>query len=234
MSRVGIVADIHAPFTHCKYLDFVRDTFRLHKVNKIVFIGDLVDAHCLGFWEHSPEGMSAGDEASAAHTQIQRWRKQFPKASVCIGNHDERQYRVARKAGLPDRYIKSYATIWETPGWDWQFSHLIDDVAYTHGTACSGKDAAINLAIQRRESTVIGHVHSWPGVKFHANETSRIFGMNVGSGVDVRAYAFSYGRDFPTRPVLGCGVVIDGKLPYFIPMPCGKGERYNRARAGKK
>lgn len=228
MSVVGIVGDIHLPFTYPTYLRFVRDTFRQHKVTKIVFIGDIVDSHALGFWDNDPNGHSAEDEASLAAAELKRWVKAFPKALVCIGNHDERHYRMARKAGLPDRFLKSYADVWGTKGWQWGMSHRIDGVLYTHGTATSGKDAAINLAIQKRISTVIGHVHTFAGVKYHANDDSRIFGMNVGCGIDCRAYAFAYGRDFPTRPVLGCGIVRHGNEAHFFPMQCSPGEKYAR------
>jgi hypothetical protein len=35
--------------------------------------------------------------------------------------------------------------------------------------------------------------------------------------VDVDAYAFQYGKNSKDKPVIGCGVVIDG-VPSFIPM----------------
>jgi hypothetical protein len=106
--------------------------------------------------------------------------------------------------------------------------HIVDGVLYTHGTGVSGKNAALNLALQRRSSTVIGHVHSFAGVQYHCNSTSRIFGMNAGSGIDIAAYSFNYGQDFPVRPVLGVGIVLNGKEAQFIPMPIGKGEKYRR------
>jgi hypothetical protein len=48
-----------------------------------------------------------------------------------------------------------------------------------------------------------------------------IFGMNVGCGVDVKAYAMAYGKVYPKKPTLGCGIVIDGKIALFIPMDLG-------------
>jgi hypothetical protein len=52
--------------------------------------------------------------------------------------------------------------------------------------------------------------------------------MGVGCGIDTRAYAFSYGRDFITKPTLGCGIVIDGIRPIFEPMLIGRNEPYRR------
>lgn len=229
--RIGIVGDPHLPFCHPKYLRFCKDTFAKWRVNKIHIIGDLVDNHAISTsWDHDPNGYSAGHELEAALKQIERWKTAFPKATVSIGNHDTRAFRAANKAGLPDKFLKSYAEVWETPRWDWQFSHTFDGVLYEHGTGSSGKDAAIDRAIQKRTKLVMGHTHTYAGVKWHTNETSRIFGLQVGCGIYMPSYAFAYGRDFPVRPVLGCGVVIDGDEAHFIPMPCGRGEKYHARR----
>lgn len=229
--NVLAIGDLHEPFTHPLYLPFCQDLYEKYNCRKTVLIGDVVDQHAISFWDHDPNGYSAEDEARNAYPKVQQWNEAFPGALVCIGNHDERQYRVARKAGLPDRYMKSYAEVWRTKRWKWDFEHELDGVLYTHGTGVSGKDAAINLAIQRRKSTVIGHVHSFAGVKYHCNDDSRIFGINVGCGIDCDAYAFAYGKPFPIRPVLGCGIVRDGSHAIFEAMPCGRGERYHKSRA---
>ena len=44
--------------------------------------------------------------------------------------------------------------------------------------------------------------------------------MAVGCGVDNSSMAYAYGRNFKNKPILGCGVVIDG-LPYAEPMNLG-------------
>lgn len=233
--RIGIIGDTHEPFCHPMYLTFCLDTFEMWGCHEVVHIGDVVDAHALSFWEHNPNGHSAESEAELAMQHVGQWHDAFPGIKVCVGNHDERQYRTARKAGIPDRYIKAYADVWQTPTWDWSFQHPIDDhgvrVLYEHGTGSGGKDAAYNRAVAQRCSLVMGHVHSYAGVKYHSNPFSRIFGLNVGCGIDLKSYAFEYGRAFPVRPMLGCGIVVDGVEGYFIPMPCGDGEPYHRSRA---
>ena len=230
---VGTVGDLHSPFVHPMYRRFCEDTFDLCGVDRTHLAGDIVDQHALGFWDHDPNGMSASCEQKAAFEIIQKWYAIWPKATVSIGNHDHRNYRVARKGGLPDLYLKSYSEVWQTPKWDWDFEFVFDGVLYTHGTGVSGKDAALNLALQRRQSVVIGHVHSWAGVKWHANTDSTIFGMNSGCGIDCKAYAFAYGKEFPVRPILGCGVVVDGEQALFFRMQCDVGEKYHRSRASK-
>ena len=230
--RVGIVGDLHEPFTHPMYRRFCLDTFARWKVDEVVFIGDIVDQHAIGFWETDPDGLSAGDEGYRARVGVRKWKRSFAgKRRVCIGNHDDRQFRVAMKAGLPKMYLRDYAEVWGTPDWKWDLSHTIDGVLYEHGTGSSGKDAAINRAIQKRTSLVMGHVHSWAGVKWHTNDYNAIFGLNVGCGIDLKAYAFAYGKPFPIRPVLGCGIVIDGEFAYFESMKMGRREKYHRRHA---
>lgn len=231
MSVVAVIGDTHFPFVHPMYRQFVADTAQKHKADWIHHIGDVVDAHSISFHEHDPDGHNSGLELELASQEIERWQKSFPQMSVSIGNHCERHVRAARKAGLSSRYLKSYQDLFGTKLWDWQFEHQFEGVLYTHGTGNSGKDAAINLAIQRRCSTVIGHTHTYPGVKYHANQDSIIFGLQAGVGLDDRSYAFAYGRNFCVKPVLGMGIVKDGEFATFIPMPCGKGQKYHRSRA---
>ncbi len=161
--RVGIVGDLHLPFEHPHYLDFCRDTFR--------------------HWK-----LSASDEASEASVRLRSWQKAFPVAEVAIGNHDARCFRTAHKAGIPTRYLRDYAEVFQTPGWAWKFDFRHDGVLYEHGSS-SGKYAAFNTAINKRTSLVMGHTHTHAGVLWHANQTNRIFAMQVGCGIDVDAYA---------------------------------------------
>lgn len=231
--RVGVIGDTHFPFVHPMYRAFCLDTFAKWKVDRVIHIGDVVDAHALSFWDHNPNGLSAETEAHFACLDTAEWQKSFPKIDVLIGNHDERQFRAARKAGIPDRFIKGYVDVWGTPDWNWQLQLTCDGVLYEHGTGSSGKDAAFNRAVAQRCSLTMGHVHCYAGVKYHANPFNRIFGLNVGCGIDIKSYAFDYGKAFAVRPLLGCGIVLDGEHGFFIPMPCGDGEKYHRSRASK-
>lgn len=126
--RYGIVGDLHAPFTHPMYLRFCLDLFTLWRVDRVHFVGDIVDLHSLSFWEHDPAGLSPEAEADSACLEVARWHKTFPGSTVTIGNHDERHYRVARRAGMPDRYLRGYADVWQTPAWKWDFNFEFDGV----------------------------------------------------------------------------------------------------------
>lgn len=221
MERVLAIGDLHAPFTHPGYFDFCRAVKKEFRTTRTVLIGDEADHHAMSFHEHDPDGQSPGDENRRAKAELKRWAKAFPRALVCIGNHSKLPYRQAFTAGIPSHWLKSYNEAWEIAGWRWDVSHEIDGVCYTHGTGQSGPTGARNLALKKRQSVVIGHIHAHAGVQFHASERDLIFGMNVGCGIDVRAYAMAYGRDFPDKPVLGAGVVIKGRQPLFVPMDLG-------------
>lgn len=235
--KVGIIGDLHAPFTHPRYLEFTQDIFSdWGGMDAHVFIGDGMDGHAWSYHETDPDGYSAKDEFDYGRKCMAKWYKAYPKAKFCLGNHDLLFSRKAKTAGLPEACLRPYKEIYGTPGWQYKMSYNIEGVHYCHGMGVSGKNAALNLAFSKRMSVVMGHIHSWGGVQYHANENNMIFGMNVGCGIDVRSYAQAYGRDFKDRPTLGCGIVIDGRVAVFEPMPCGRKERYardSRERAGK-
>lgn len=220
---VGIIGDTHEPFCHPSYRDFCYEVFNKFGCNEIVHIGDEVDNHAISYHESNPNGHSAGKEADLAYEAMQEWYKVFPNVKVCIGNHSALHRRKAKTIGLPDRFIKTYEEAWGAPkGWIWDYKHEIDNVIYTHGTGSSGQMGAINRAKDNRQSTVIGHIHSFGGVLYSGSEKDLIFGLNVGCGIDIRAYAMEYGRDFAKRPTLGCGVVLDGgRIGLFVPMDLG-------------
>jgi len=217
---VGIVGDLHAPFIHKRYLDFIKETFARKGVTRIHFAGDIVDNHASSFHTADPDGMGAGAEKNSAIAQLQDWYEAFPEATVSIGNHDAIPWRKAQEAGLSASVLKEYGDMYESPvGWKWEDSTVIDGVLYTHGTGNGGIHPAYNLAKKSINSVVIGHAHSAGGVKYITSKFARIFGLDVGCGMDVDAYAFAYGKHFPTRPILGCGIVRNGIEAEFIPMP---------------
>lgn len=230
MSRVLVIGDIHEPVSHPSYLRFTRWVQEKWKTNRVVLIGDVVDHHGISFHAKNPNCPGPRDEMAQALRGIRKWYDVYPKAEVMIGNHDERVHRLASSVGIPAEYIKPYAEVWNTPGWDWKFDTEIDGVHFRHGTNCSGLRPAMLRAQQSCISTVLGHVHSVGGVQWGAGPHHRLFGLDVGCGIDRRAMAMAYGRDFARKPVLGCGVVIDG-VGYFEPMKCSPGERFARRKS---
>lgn len=216
-----VIGDRHAPFTHRGYLDFCRDVQRTYRCKAVVDVGDSVDQHAISYHEKDPEGRSAGDEWKLALKELKRWYKAFPKAKSCLGNHDKLIVRKAYTAGLPSNFLRSFASIYEAPaGWEYGFSFTFGNWQVKHGNKTSGQNAAFKTAESDRISTAIGHVHSHAGVRYHACMRDILWGMLTGCGIDRKAYSFAYGEDFTAKPILSCGVVLEGgTLPLVIPMP---------------
>lgn len=217
-NNVLIIPDTHLPFELDEALEFLREQQEKWNCGTVVHIGDFMDNHATSFFDKDPDGLTAGDEFTAVLQKAKDWYTVFPNVKVCIGNHDARPFRQAFKAGLPKTWLKSYEEMLECPeGWTWAFSHEINGVIYTHGTGMSGDLAALNIARENRQSTVIGHLHSLSNIRYLANNKDTIFGMTVGCLLKNDEYVFSYGKEMPRKPVLNCGVVLNGELPILIP-----------------
>lgn len=217
MARVLHIGDLHLPFTHPKYLAFCKKQYKKYKCDTVVFAGDIVDHHALSYHESDPDGYSAGDELRRTLKMIKPWYKAFPFAKITSGNHDDIPLRKAHTFGIPRSMVRELSEVYETPTWEYGLEFVIDDVLYIHGKGC-GKNAALDTAMKERMSIAQGHSHSWAGVQFTTSTKDRLFGLNSGCGIDIREYAFAYAKKFSVRPVLGCGVVLDGVQPIFIPM----------------
>lgn len=216
---VGIFSDPHIPFDHPNYLRFVQDTFKKYNVGQIVCLGDLVDHHAISRFQSEPCAKGAYDELDMSIERVEKYVKAFPKLKMCRGNHDAIPVRQAATVGIGERYLKSFSELLGLPKtWEIEDEFIIDNVLYKHGINCLGKDGALNTAIQERMSTVIGHSHSFGGVKYSANKRNIIFGMNAGCGIDISKYAFAYGKYDKNRPTLGCGIVFNDSNAIFVPM----------------
>jgi hypothetical protein len=202
------------------YVDFLKRVADSYAVNRVVHIGDLVDWASINFHEKSPGLNNAVREFECACRQVRCLARAFPKADWLIGNHDALTERQAVAAGLPRQVLRDYAELWNV---DWvvhpRFSKLvIDGVLYAHGdSGRGGQDAAFQQAKDNFRSTVIGHFHAQAGVRWWANPEFRVFGLSVGCGIDAGRLQFEYGRKLTAKPILGCGVVIDGRQAYFEP-----------------
>jgi hypothetical protein len=216
---VGILGDMHHPFCHKNYLEFVKDAGKRYGVTKWVCIGDELDQCSLSSYDGDPDGQSAGDEYIAAMGSIQPWYKAFPNLAILESNHGIRPFKKAFRAGIPKAYIRTYKEFMKCPeGWNWHSRLILQGVTYFHGEPHSGQMAAMTAAKANRMSAVIGHIHGHGGVNYSRNFKDEIFGLNVGCGIDEKAYGFHYAKELPTRPTLGMGVVIDGKEALFITM----------------
>jgi hypothetical protein len=197
-----------------------------------VFLGDVADFQAISFHANNPQCPGPDDEYQLAKQRIKRWYKAFPKAMVCIGNHDERVIRLAESVNIPKRFVRDHAEIWKTPGWEWGYDFVLDDIYFFHGTGNGGEHPAYNVMKKMLMSVVMGHLHSRAGVKWKANPYKRTFGMDVGCGIDVKAWQFAYGKHCKEKPILSCGVIIEG-IPYLEIMPACSDEKYAKERHTK-
>lgn len=222
MSRVLVFSCIHSPFIRKGYLDFLKEVKRKYQCDVVVNAGDEMDYHMLSVHPKEPSAMGAKEEHERGVAELKKYYKAFPKAKCCVSNHTSRPYRKAAEGGLPELFLKKYNDFLEAPrGWKWSLKWEIDGVIYKHGDGYSGEKPHAIAAFKERNSIVIGHVHPVGGVEYLAGPNDLIFGMCVGCGVDHATYAMRYAQKNPKKPVIGCGVVIDGKQAIFIPMELG-------------
>lgn len=217
---------MHIPFQHKDALAFLKAVKAKYKPNEVVNLGDFEDWHSISMHDHDPNGLSAGDELEKLRKEAKPFFRLFPKMKICTSNHGSLPFRRAFKYGLPSELIKSYRDILQAPAtWTWADYFEIDGIIFEHGDPFSGQQAAIKAAEQNMQSTVIGHVHSFAGIQYSANSRHLIFGFNVGCLIDQHAYAFAYAKKIKRKPILGCGVIING-VPVFIPMKLNKKGRW--------
>ena len=218
---VGIISDTHYPFAHPKHLQFLYETFNKFQVNRIVHIGDIVDGSAWNMWEKSAEMPSGSKEAEMAQKDMDKLFKMFPNGDLTMGNHDELINRRMLKHSIPQKFYKTFSESWNFPkGWKTHTHIEIDNVMYLHGTGKSGVNASVSFMQDYRQSVVTGHTHSSGGINYRASYKELCFALNVGCLIG-SGLAFAYGKHFSKKPTLGCGIVVEGKHGFFIPMDLG-------------
>ncbi len=208
-SRVLAIGDLHEPFSLDDYLDFNVDVYKKYGCNRVVFMGDIIDNHYSSFHDTDPDGHSAAEELRIAKKRVANWYKAFPKAEVCLGNHDIIPDRKAFNAGLSTDWIRNISEVLEVPNWKFSESFVIDGVKYVHGTA---RKARIR-AKEDFNSIVQGHYHSESYIEFFVGDRFKFFAMQIGCGVDRKAYAMAYGKYYKKMHINSGVVLEDGHLP---------------------
>jgi hypothetical protein len=205
-NRVLCIGDLHEPFCLDGYIDFCIEMYKKHSCNKVVFIGDVIDCHYSSYHETDSDGLGGGQELDLAISKLAKWYEAFPQADVTIGNHDRLIMRKAQTGGIPTKWIKAYKEVLETPEWNFTHRVIIDNVQYIHGEAGTAK-AKCKADMM---STVQGHLHTQCYTEWFAGANFKIFGAQVGCGVDHDAYAMAYAKA-GKKPIIGCAVIINGK-----------------------
>lgn len=224
-SRVLIIGDTHAPAMLPGYVEFLQETHARFSCDRVVHIGDVVDWAAISYHRTPLTPTTPEDEYHEALEQVAEMYEAFPSLQVTLGNHGALPWRRAADVGLFPELLKDPATMWRTPGWVWleRYEDLeIDGVIYRHGDkALGGAHAAYRNAMAEFRSVVQGHHHSQLGVSYHANSNIRVFGLQTGCGVDAHSAAMAYGQVYSQKPLIGCGVVIEGREAHAIPMDLG-------------
>jgi len=220
--RILVISDMHLPYQHKDSIKFLKEIKKEFKPDTTISIGDLLDQHALSFHDSSPELYSAGMELDKAKEYVKELESIFPKLIEVDSNHSSMIYRRALKHGLPRAYLKDYGDFLETKKWKW-----VDDLTLTmsNGQRCfftHGRSADILKVSQTMGmSAVQGHYHTKFVISWWANPDNLFFGMNVGCLIDQKSMAFNYAKNFRTRFIIGCGIIING-IPRLLPMVLDK------------
>ena len=214
VENILIIGDLHEPFCLDGYLQFCKDVYIEYNCNKVIFIGDIID-NCFSSYHETPtDGMGGGDELNLAINKISKWYEAFPIADVIIGNHDRIIMRKAQTSAIPTAWIKEYKDVLNTPTWNFTESVTYNDVLYIHGeggTARSRMKKDLNSVVQ-------GHLHTQAYCEHLVGSNFKIFGMQVGCGINNKSYAMAYAKNYG-KPAIGVGLVLNnGKQPLNVLM----------------
>ena len=214
VNNVLVIGDLHEPFSLDKYLEFCVSKYEQFDCTEVVFIGDIIDNHYASYHETNADGMGGADELEYAIQRIARWYKAFPKATIIIGNHDRMVMRKAQTSSIPSKWIKSYKEVLEVPNWNFVDRLEIDGVQYIHGEAGTSRSKCRADMM----NTVQGHLHTQCYIEHYVGQNFRVFGMQVGCGIDHESYAMAYAKS-GKKPAIGCAVILNnGKLPINLLM----------------
>ena len=210
--NILVIGDLHEPFCLDGYLDLAKETYEKYECTHTIFIGDVIDNHFASYHETDPDGFSAYDELDMAIHKISKWVEAFPVADVVIGNHDRLIARKALTGGISGLWLRQYNDVLNAPEWDFQEQFKYDGVKYIHG---EGGTARTRMK-KDLMPIVQGHLHTQSYVEHLVGDNFHIYGMQVGCGINRKAYSMAYGKNF-SKPAIALGVVLDhGTLPINI------------------
>lgn len=214
-NNVLVIGDLHEPFCLDGYLDWCKKQYETYFCTEVVFIGDIIDNHYSSYHETSADGLGGLDELELSVKRISRWYEAFPKAKVILGNHDRMIMRKSQTSAIPSKWIKSYKDVLEVPKWDFVDHYIQDGVLYQHGEGGTARTACRNHMI----NVVQGHLHTQCYTEHYVGKNFRVYGCQVGCGIDFSSYAMAYAK-YGKKPAIGCAVILNnGKLPINLLMP---------------
>jgi len=217
-SKILVISDMHIPYHHKDSFAFLKAIKKEFKPDTVVNIGDSLDFHAISMHEHNPDLFSAGHELQQARKYVKELEGIFPEVTEVDSNHSSLVYRRALKFGMSKEFLRDYGDFLGTKKWKW-----IDDLTLTmsNGQRCfftHGRSADVLKTSQAMGmSCVQGHYHTKFVISWWANPDNLFFGMNVGCLINQKSMAFAYAKNFKTRFIIGCGIILNG-IPRLLPM----------------
>ena len=135
--------------------------------------------------------------------------------AISFHTHDPDLYSAGHELKIARQYVKELESIYpEVVEVDSNHSSLV----YRRGIKFGMRVADVLKVSQTMGmSAVQGHYHTKFLIQWWANPNNLFFAMNVGCLIDQKSMAFNYAKNFKTRFILGCGIIIDG-VPRLLPM----------------
>lgn len=225
---IMVIPDIHAPYQHPDTMPFLVAVKRTFSPDLVVDLGDELDYHAMSFHDSDPNLDSAGVELEKGKEFLEELYQEFPRVLVCHSNHGSMQFRRAKAHGIPVQLIKKYRDVifpaHGAPKWSWSHNWRINtplgEVLFKHQASGILSDAAHNSC-----NLVVGHSHGNFSVEYSASSSHLYYGMCCGCLIDKDSMAFAYGKHSLRKPIIGCGVILNGR-PVLIPMVLDKGGRW--------
>lgn len=227
-ASILVVSDLHAPYGHPDTVPFLWALDQKYGPTRVIFSGDEADKQALKFHTRDPDLASCGDELEIAKIRLRPLMDLWPQVDILDSNHGSLAYRQATANGISRKYLKSYGEVLESPiGWQWH-SQLF--LTLPHGRKIlfhHGISQDVLKVVERRGVCVVqGHYHNSFEIRYCGNPDQYLWGMTVGCLIDPSSLAFAYNTNNLGRPVLGCGIIIEG-LPKLLPMLTDEKGRWN-------
>ena len=209
---------MHLPYQHKDAIKFLAEIKKEFKPDRVINIGDLLDFHAISMHTHDPDLASPGHELTMARKYVKELESIYPQVTEVDSNHSSLVYRRAIKYGMSREFLKEYGDFLGTKKWNW-----VDDLTLTmsNGQRCfftHGRSADILKVSQTMGiSAVQGHYHTKFVVSYWANPDNLFFAMNVGCLINQKSLSMNYAKNFRTRFILGCAIILDG-IPRLLPM----------------
>jgi hypothetical protein len=219
-SRILVISDLHAPYHDPNAVGFLSMLKDRYDFTRIISVGDEQDISAASFHDANVDMLSAGHELAAAQKVLQELESIFPKMDIMSSNHGDLYYRRAKHHGIPLHVIKSYNDVLGVGnGWQWHTDLIVqlptdEDVYFCHGKSQNGLKLSQNMSM----NCVQGHFHNSFNIQYWSSPRALYWSMQVGCLIDDKSLAMAYNKLTVNRPIIGCGVIIDG-IPSLEVMP---------------